>query len=47
MAQSTVKGVRTATLIASFVLCGLNLYKSYFEYLQNPTLENSLKYEFV
>ena len=46
MAQSAMHLIGKFVLITSFVLCFVNLQRAYHEKLQQPTLNNELKYEF-
>ena len=46
MAQSAMHLIGKFILITSFVLCFVNLQRAYHEKLQQPTLNNELKYEF-
>ena len=46
MAQSAMHLIGEFILITSFVLCFVNLQRAYHEKLQQPTLNNELKYEF-
>ena len=46
MAQSAMHLIEKFVLITSFVLCFVNLQRAYHEKLQQPTLNNELKYEF-
>ena len=46
MAQSAMHLIGKFILLTSFVLCFVNLQRAYHEKLQQPTLNNELKYEF-